>query len=142
MFTWTVTLHALRLDALRVTNFNRAFTLAIALLTLTIPDFTLTFAIGAFAVFLPLSITVSVSVTTIIWFAVGPGTCGGEYTRYGCWWCRWTRWTNGRVGWRICGDTLAGSMKFGTQPRKFFFVLLSYFSVLRFQLIKRLADDI
>jgi hypothetical protein len=29
IFTWTVTLHTLSLDALRVTNFNRAVTLTI-----------------------------------------------------------------------------------------------------------------
>lgn len=142
MFTWTVTLHTLRFDALWVTDFNRAFTLAIALLTFTIPDVSLTLAIGAFAVFLSFPIAVPVSVTTIIGVVVGPGTCGGDYARYGCRGCRWTGWTDGRVRWRICGDALTGSMKFGTQTRKFFFILLSYFPMLGFKLVKRLADDV
>lgn len=96
MFTWTITLHSLRLDALRVTNFNRAFTLTIALLTFTIPNFPLPFAIDTFAVFLSLSIavSVSVSVTTVIGVVVGRGTCGGEDSRYGCWGRRMSGWTN------------------------------------------------
>jgi hypothetical protein len=122
VFTWTLTLHTLSLDALRVTNFNRAVTLAIALLTLTIPNFPLALAISTFAVFLafPISVSVSVSVTTIIGVAVGPRTCGREYSGYGCWGGRRTGWTNRSgtnswVRWRVCGDTLAGSMKFRPQ---------------------------
>lgn len=120
VFTWTVPLHTLGLDALRVTNFDRAFTLAITLLTLTIPDFPLTFAIGTFAVFLALSITVSVSVTTIIGVAVGRGTRSRDNSGYGCRGCGRTGWTDrsrthGWVRWRVCRDTLPGSMKFCSQ---------------------------
>ena len=147
MFTWTVTLHTLRLDAFRITNFDGAVTLAITRLTLTIPNLSFTFAISAFTVFVPFSIAVSVSVTRIIGIVVGPGTGSGEYTRDGCWGCRRTGWaygsgTDSRVGRRICRDTLASGMKFGTQPREFFFVLLSYFSMLGFELIKGLADNV
>lgn len=94
VFTWTVTLHTLGLDALRLTNFNRAFTVAIALLTITITNFPLTVTICTFAVFFPFSIAVSVSVTTVVRVVVGPGTCGGKYSGHGCWGSRRTGWTN------------------------------------------------
>ena len=146
-FTWTVALHALSLDTLGITNFNRAFTLAIALLTLTIPNFSLTFAISTFAVFLAFSITVSVTVTTIIGVVIGPGTGGGDYSGYGCWGCWGTGWTNRSgthrwVRWWVRGETLSCSMKFCPQTRKLVLVLLTNFSMLRFQFIKGLADDV